>query len=109
MTINQFIEKAEEGGWYKEMKPKLIEVKIEPEPFAYFKTIGGKEKISVSMILLSKKAWEAVGKVEMWKDNEWIAYDYGQATSIEGWRYNMHRMIDALAKGESIENFLKTL
>lgn len=70
--------------------------------------------------MLDPLAWQAVGKTEG-KDNK-IEYDiYGveyktlsQRANAEGetyswWKCQMHRMIDALAEGKTIEQFLETI
>ena len=60
--------------------------------------------------LINPKAWQAVGKVEGW------VYEVVYANeSMSGVKYSgtyepkMHRMIDALAEGKSLEQFLETL
>lgn len=87
MKIKQFIEKAvEEGyGWKKW-------------------DVGGWGNLEKSphleAVLLDPKAWEAVGKVEGWHDKELWHWS---------WQNQMHAMIDALAEGKTLEEFIKTL
>lgn len=50
-------------------------------------------------MLLDSLAWKAVGKVEGWEANG----------DRYAWLYFMHRMIDALADGKTISDFLATL
>jgi hypothetical protein len=83
---------------------------------------------TIHEILLDPLAWQAVGKVEGWKeegikslDGKVCAYDgyrdcgMGRACRFTGfpkidkWHWHMHQMIDALAEGKSIEEFLETL
>ncbi len=70
-------------------------------------------KLIIELVLIPK-AWQAVGKVRGWKKsrvpmNTDDIYSEIGWHDIPTWLYNMHRMIDALAEGRSIEDFLKTL
>jgi len=97
MTIQQFIEKAIEGGW-KNTSPE-----------------GSWDDIYY--ILLQPDAWKAVGEVEGWGTDLWV----GSMSRLTGagldthkweipdWQYPMHRMVDALAEGKTIEQYLETL
>lgn len=95
MTIQTFIEKAIEGGWTQP-----------PEGTAA-------QMFMHQTIFLDPEAWKAVGKVEGW----WhctVHVDGGEEVRCEDpkhddWFKNMHRMIDALAEGKSIEEFITTL
>lgn len=91
----------------------------------------------LGVIFIDPEAWCAVGKVEGWKEVE-IKYEtvggvegnslYKDDTRIAGnkpwgggnirdsfvvkekaWQHKMHRMIDALAEGKSISEFLESL
>ena len=86
MTTKEFIEKAIEGGW-------KIDKIINPR---------GKHGVCCSCAvnqfektILDPKAWEAVGKTEMY--GIWQTKD------------KMHMMIDALIEGKSIEEYIATL
>lgn len=104
--IQRFIEKAIEGGW------KFDE-----------------HEDTVAAMLLDPEAWKAVGKVAGWNgkpcncggkivDSSGLGKShfpyqcqdcssYLLAMEWEGtWRYRMHGMIDALADGRSIEEYL---
>ena len=83
----------------------------------------------IHQVLLDPLAWAAVGKVEGWEEEcdrcgkqsanlrkEEGEYGGSVCDRPDGehrmspyWRYYMHRMIDALAKGETIEEYLATL
>lgn len=94
MTIKQFIEKAIEGGW---------------EPYGQQNSDwrdkdGMFHSTHADSIFLDPKSWQAVGKAEGWR--KMIAMD--EAMNPE-WKHNMHRMIDALAEGKSIEDYIATL
>lgn len=117
MTIQQFIEKAIEGGWKAANKPYLDRSETG------WATVGFHEvSVNVLMwhheILLDPEAWKAVGKMEGW-DSQWevstgLLNEYGDVPMSEGkiidrWEYEMHRMIDALADGKSVEQYLETL
>lgn len=93
MTTKQFVAKALEGGWRYE-NPEL---KQEEDIL---------EVIGIEDILLDPLAWEAVGKVEGWESK----ITYKDRLKYEGtWLGYMHAMIDALAEGKSISEFLETL
>lgn len=82
MTEQQLIKAAIEGGWRKEDIGKKL-VKTEAT-------------LVLEKALLDPKFWQAVGKVEGWG-------------GPEAWIYKMHEMIDALADGQSISEFVKGL
>jgi len=93
MTASQFISKAIEGGW--EMGGMTIdEILINP--------------LHIPLIIIDPKAWQAVGKVEGWITSCQNVLD-DQRIVGDAWRVNMLLMIDALAEGKSIEDFIKTL
>lgn len=93
MTPKQFIEKAIEGGW----KARGVEIGGEDG----WKSLESMMNfVQIEEILLDPLAWSAVGKVEGWSDD-------GLITGIN--RKYMHRMVDALCAGKSIEQFLETL
>lgn len=122
MTPKQFIGKAIEGGWEKESEPFgargfvvfqssmdagiLIENQYEVayDTFPAWPT----RKIFIEKIVLDPLAWQAVGKVEGWKDKPCNCKTncYGGEFVFQ---HNMHRMIDTLIEGKTIEEFLKTL
>lgn len=122
MTIKQFIEKAIEGGWIPRDCDVMIKNpiaarvegdRIELQAQGSDGWTGLKSSVLLNgfaeehshRILLDPLAWKAVGKVEGWRiKGEWET-NFG----VDGWLENMHRMIDALAEGKSIEDYLKTL
>ncbi len=96
MTIAEWKEKAFEGGYSQVGFPE-----VEP---------------NLHIMLLSAEAWKAVGKVEGWKDS--VCFGCGDTSERicdceqrtgEEWLLNMHDMIDALAEGKTIEQYLETL
>lgn len=121
MTIKQFIEKAIEGGW---KQPDLSQT----DNYDGVPHCRG--------FLLDPKAWQAVGKVERWgkepakggickhckvKTHIQPSFDsgcnhvhYPEACEVcnkntADYKKQMHNMVDALAEGKTIEEFLKTL
>lgn len=116
MTIEQFIKKAIEGGW----KPKDAEMqkvssfKVEDGLLTLYglenKTQRKVESYLVEQIFIDPFAWKAVGKVEGWDIGKTIDPTYHFAPeSMWMWQWKMHRMIDALAEGKSLEEFISTL
>lgn len=94
MTIDEFIEKAKEGGW---------EPKREHTEYA-----GMSMEVRLNDgIFLDPLLWQAVGKTEGWSG--WIAVSFDEKSTLDIWEYNMHRLTDALAEGKSIQEFLATL
>lgn len=131
MTIKTFIEKAIEGGWLTGYEPFNLQPAFNSNSFE--PVAGGewnkktlrplRKQLTNAEILLDPEAWKAVGKVEGWdriidyefEEKEVFLYE-GQeqkydhrAGQMLQWKYNMHRMIDSLADGQSIEDFLQTL
>lgn len=139
MTIEQFIQKAKEGGWkypqathvfdvgcprckYCGVERMVIDrqrVVLEKEEGSGGELAEVTEKrydmeggpcdksplryVSDAEILLDPLAWQAVGKVEGWHRGSL------DEAFHPTWKQNMHRMIDALAEGKTIEDYLKTL
>lgn len=101
MTISDFITKAIEGGWQDDQKAQFLIASIgstDPD------RNGTQLHIQFGdHILLDPLAWQAVGKVEGWGEA-------GKYNSIPAeWLSNMHRLIDALVEGKTIEQYLETL
>lgn len=106
MTIQSFIEKAIKGGWRKEHNPKqdglTVGFPTAPGFSGYFSVYW-----QAHAILLDPEAWKAVGKVEGWATVESSYYDDGATCDM--WLHEMHRLIDTLATGGTIESYLETL
>lgn len=111
MTIQTFIERAIEGGW----EPLLAH----EVHFANWNNRSASHKevrasYVLHEILLDPLAWKAVGKVEGWNnvhENGQECYHGDCSCHDSGctWRQWMHGMIDALAEGKTIEQYLETL
>ena len=89
MKIKEFIEKAIEGGYERTAENWLFELNT----------------FNTDNMFLDPKAWQAVGKVEGWKIVEKGLGKFGK----DEWIRNMHRMIDHLIEGGTIESYLKEL
>jgi hypothetical protein len=100
MTIQQFIEKAIKGGW----KPKWLSEDILEQSqgefiFPYYFN---------SRTLLDPKAWQAVVRVDQKKKIE-AGYEVSEQFIKDVAQARMHRMIDALCEGKSLEEYIATL
>ena len=95
-----FIQRAIEGGWQPldtlEFKGE-VDYDIQNEKYQIF---------------LTTEVWQAVGKVEGWT----IAHvtssnpnDIDRTRAYPTWRGYMHGLIDALARGETIEDYLGSI
>lgn len=117
MKIQTFIEKAISGGW---KRPAIWEDSEVRNP-----SYG-----MLCQILLDPLAWQAVGKTEGWEDTEMCVCmgcglnlgpkeitTYHKCKKCDSdtiiyegrWHIEMHNLVDALAEGRSIEQFLETL
>lgn len=90
MTIQSFIEKAVAGGWTSKVYEAEAEMGL----------------VNYEAVLLDPEAWKAVGKVEGWLADVSCADD---CREHQEWFDKMHRMIDAIAEGKTIEQYLETL
>jgi len=96
-----FIQRAIEGGWQPldtlEFKGE-VDYDIQNEKYQIF---------------LTTEVWQAVGKVEEWdgNHNSCNEYDDGQhdCNGFPGFIDKMHGLIDALARGETIEDYLGSI
>lgn len=91
-------------------KIEILPSKEYPDPIHW-----GNFSFPIQKILLDPFAWQAVGKMEGWptEDDEdrncyCGACGYYKSCANE-WKENMHRMIDALCEGKSIEEFLSSI
>ncbi len=98
MKIKQFIEKAIEGGWRHLYHPENILLSKNWE-----------EEVLNDMVL-DPLAWKAVMGDKLVKiDEENVGEDFYETVVMVKWKWHMHQMIDVLAEGKSIEEFIKTL
>jgi len=100
MEIKTFIEKAIEGGWVYRGPDTVLQ--------------KSHATLNPSWILLQPEAWKAVGKVEGWycdvhkNSDEPGSWGHSKEECAD-WKNRMHRMIDALAEGKTIKEFIATL
>ena len=101
--IQQFIEKAFVGGWqpadrdfsiigFYERHFNTSSRNSSPETFRY-------PDAGLRSRPLNPKVWQAVGKVEQWYEGH-----YGPE-----WLHHMHKMIDALAEGHTLEAYIQSV
>ena|SRR3990167_4554261 len=119
MTLKDFIFKAIEGGWNpsgeRVGRIKGNPISLKNDMFFYEDPEGYQLRENISKILLDPLAWQATGKVVPW-DGKYFHneardpyYALGYDPENCSWKMNMHRMIDALAEGRTIVDFLDTL
>lgn len=132
MTIKQFIECAIEGGWkYKRKHQEIYLCEDQPKEGEGDTRIGLRS--NTYAIMLDPNAWRAVGKVKGWKGDLirmcngcGVALRVNEEPTMDGkhggkngcgsdiieydgqWLIEMHRMIDALCDGKTIEEFIAT-
>jgi hypothetical protein len=102
--IQQFIEKAFVGGWQPGDRDfHLIgfsEHSFEYQPLSTHQGRASSIRMMVyEAVLLNPKVWQAVGKVEHWYEGH-----YGPE-----WLHHMHKMIDALAAGHTLEAYIQSV
>ena len=102
--IQKFIEKAIAGGWRPEDREFSI-IGFYGRHFEYqLRGIVAGRPSAIRMmiyeaVLLDPKAWQAVGKVAKWYEGY-----YGPE-----WLHHMHKMIDALAEGQTLEAYIQSV
>ena len=98
--IQQFIEKALVGGWQPADRDFSI-IGFYERHFEY--QLQGRSSavrmMTYEAVLLDPKVWQAVGKVEKWYEGY-----YGPE-----WLHHMHKMIDALAEGQTLEAYVQSV
>lgn len=108
MTIQEFNTKVVAGG-YDWDTPRLR---------LYRSMTLGWPNVPAEMLLLDPEAWKAVGEVEGWAEKLRSCGCCGKSPQYcrccdfemyEGWKHKMHRLIDHLAEGGTIESYLATL
>lgn len=102
MTTKQFIEKAIDGGYNGYPKPFCMEC-------GGYQTPNGQ-----TSMFLDPEAWKAVGRMEEWDGLDGFRINGNRAFYMHGrdwpgWKTAMHCLIDALAEGKTIEQYLASL
>ena len=96
MTVNEFAQKAREGGF----------------DWDRFYSSQDTGSAATARLMLSVEAWKAVGKVEGWgrpvlcTDGTIRTFDHAKKPE---WLKKMHGLIDALAEGKDIETYLSEI
>jgi len=110
MTIQQFIEKAIEGGWndlFNGKKPLEVLPSTDVRNFLIkWNHPDDPQILRTHEFLLDPLAWQAVGKVEGWNFDR-ISSKFPNRRPF--WHIRMLDMIDALAEGKTLEEFIETL
>ena len=102
--IQQFIEKALVGGWQPAGRDFSV-IGFYERHFEYQlqSVLQGRSSAIQMMVyeavLLNPKVWQAVGKAEKWYEGR-----YGPE-----WLHHMHKMIDALAEGHTLEAYIQSV
>lgn len=115
MTPTQFIEDAIKGGWSiwlrrrKDRNTLQDGARIEDDGIWYE---YGENLLPIHEILLDPKSWEAVGKTREWFEGiqkEVIGVRKYREIHTKMWLFYMHRFIDHLADGKTIDESLSAL
>lgn len=134
MEIKTFIEKAIEGGWASHIVVNKHYWEASNAGLQWYAShparLGAEIlKVGIHEILLDPKAWEAVGNTQAWekecdkcgKQSEDIQKEgkiyggsicsyMGEAHKMQPyWKYYMRRMINALAQGKTVTEYLEIL
>lgn len=99
MTKDTIIICAVVGGWI----PKGSNWK--DRPLSWKKQAAVNRAKFIERYLLDPKFWQAVGSVEGWGMHKWRMKELIPGT----WFFKWHGMLDALAEGKTIEQYLETL
>lgn len=127
MTINEFVSKAIEGGWknnrgvvfLNEVPQEYHWIMLDPEAWkAVGKVEGWDDEDEEVYIYLPQMQEERRVKLVDIEDNIGVILRReGEGVIVapykkgreDGWRKQMHHMIDALCEGKTIEQYLETL
>lgn len=68
-----------------------------------------KESGFIHAILLDPLFWQALGKAEGWKKCTMYSFSTGKVYSEHEWQFNMHRFIDHIIAGGTVDDFFNNL
>lgn len=109
MTIETFVRKAIEGGW-KGKKARFNSYEPVFRTIHWYSADGYADDCSLEEALLDPLAWAAVGKVEGWGNitKSWSKWTQSMKdmSNHDQSKRRMHRFIDNLCDGISIEDAL---
>lgn len=109
MTIKTAIEKAIEGGW----NSKWFDIEVANHFVIFSMPVYGIPDQSVraswmiERVLLDPSFWKSLCVMGVPETDE--QSDERSANGTEQWKYLMHRMIDHLAEGGTIESYFESL
>lgn len=113
-AIEKFIRDAEEA--WQNKPPFKHEFLRANQYWAVFKDANGSEyTIAIETMLLKPDVWQAVGKVRGWKNEPCKSPSWMHEGNIadyekcEEYRYHWHLLLDALAEGKTIEEYLQSI
>lgn len=108
-AIKQFMRDAVDGGWEPKFSRGMgvIEADLGTRTL---NVIKGPPTLSWSDMFLDPEAWKAVGKVRGWnaKSPDGVLW-YKHKMPMKPYLVLMHRMIDALAEGKTIDQYLESI
>lgn len=101
--VKEFIEKAIEGGWKKGYPNFKVEKVNDCGLWLDCKGLLGDFKFHYvrEEILLDPLAWQAVGKVEGWKEDKYTRYDHFD--NMPEYKEKMHRFVDNLCQQSTMQ------
>lgn len=101
-AIERFVKDSIEGGY----KPKYST----PEHIDHWYGMEERKSVCIPQLMLSVAAWRAVGKTRGWASADGVGGKYADPTEpCPYWKWNMHRLIDALSEGKTIEEYLTAI
>lgn len=100
-ATKQFIEDAIKGGWKAPWQAILRADEYTGRPIDYIEEV----------VLLDPLAWQAVGKTRGWNETTetWWKQNFEDRTTVDTHVFMMHRFIDHLADGITIEEALEKI
>lgn len=100
MTKKEFIRQIIEGGYVPEHHIEQFKQALES------KILG---ELSFQSTILNPLSWKAIAKSKGWDKDILVSFHGIKAYKQELWIFHMHKMIDYLIAGKTIEEFLETL
>lgn len=110
MTAREkFVRDAIEGGWLLRgaLGGEISQYEVETKTFA-MKDGNTWLRPPMAVIMLDPTAWQAVGKVRGWGLHV-CHYFTNNDADVPMWKCKMHGLIDALAEGKTIDEYLQTI
>jgi hypothetical protein len=109
-ATERFITDAIKGGWRWNGEKYLLDQCPMDDMILRLKGSANRFRLPVQKILFDPPAWQAVGKTRGWIDHGKEANEMVYGKFIEQhWKTRLHRFIDHLADGKTIEEALIAL